>query len=345
MSFLKITDPNKREQLVQELLNTRRAIKEESYSNHLGKIRIQDKYSKQLKPATDKLDAISKAITTTLDPTLSNISTALAALPSSVVLPQILPGSAATATEPLQIEDISAPESSLEVPQSSTFFGDIASKYLSSVMSGKNTTDTVFGIHTKDGQEPGTFFIGNKHVQIAGNDLIIEDKKYEGTEGLWNLIMNKEIGNESFTQEDWDNYKDIMKTTNALYKPDLIHPKSSRSDKWKSILSPIWEEINPKKSKKGNGLSAPGKKLAAPAAPAAPGSAATSVATSSATNIIYLPSNPDALFDRLELLLASKQAGNTGVRNELVAICTELRRMGQLTDIEYKDLNVIINND
>jgi hypothetical protein len=59
MSFLKITDPNKREQLVQELLSTRRAIKEESYSNHLGKIRIQDKYSKQSKSITDKLDDIS----------------------------------------------------------------------------------------------------------------------------------------------------------------------------------------------------------------------------------------------------------------------------------------------
>jgi hypothetical protein len=106
MSFLKIRDPNKRDQLAQELLNTRRAIKEESYSNHLGKFTIQDKYSKQLKPVTDKLDAIPKAITSALEPTLSAISTALAALPSSI-LPQILPaggpGNVATTTEPLQI--------------------------------------------------------------------------------------------------------------------------------------------------------------------------------------------------------------------------------------------------
>ena len=62
MSFLKITDPAKRDQLVQELLNTRRNIKEDSYSSHLGKIRIQEKYSKQLKPVTDKLEAIPTAI-------------------------------------------------------------------------------------------------------------------------------------------------------------------------------------------------------------------------------------------------------------------------------------------
>jgi hypothetical protein len=323
MSFLKITDPAKRDQLVQELLNTRRNIKEESYSNHLGKIRIQDKYSKQLKSVTDKLDTIPKAITSALEPTLSAIPTALAALPQ--ILPAIgAPGTlgsvATTTTEPLQIKDVSTPESSLEVPQASVLFGDIASKYMNSLKAGD--TDTTFGIHTKDGQQPGTFFIGNKQVQIAGNDLIIKDKMYEGTEGLWNLIMNKEIEEESFTQEDWDNYKDIMRSTNALYKSNLIHPKSSKSDKWKSILSHIWEEIDPKKSKKGNGLA---KKPAT-------------------ANIIFLPCNATALFDRFELLFASKQAGNTGLRNELVAICDELKRVGQLTDNEYKDLNVIINN-
>jgi hypothetical protein len=342
MSSLKTTDPNKREQLVQELLNTRRAIKEESCSNHLGKMRIQDKYSKQLKPVTDKLDVIPKAITSALEPTLSSIPTALAALPSSIsdaLWPQILPAATGTipltsrfttpqtAPEPLQIEDISTPDPSLEVPQASILFGDIAGKYMNSVMTGQNTTDTVFGIHTKEGQQPGTFYIGTKPVQIAGNDL-----KYEGTEGLWNLIMNREIEDESFTDDDWDNYKDILATTKAIQKEnDPTRPKSNKSDKWKTVLAPIWNEINNKKPKKGSGLA---KK---------PAGVASKQTTNS--NIIFLPSNPTALFDRLELLLASKQAGNTGVRNELVAICDELKRMGQLTDIEYKDLNVIINND
>jgi hypothetical protein len=292
MSFLKITDPNKRDQLVQELLNTRRAIKEESYSNHLGKIRIQDKYSKQLKPVTDKLDVIPKAITSSLEPTLSSIPTALAALPSSIsdaIWPQILPAATGTtpvtsrfttpqtAPDPLQIEDISTPELSLKVPQSSILFGDIAGKYMNSVMTGQNTTDTVFGIHTKEGQQPGTFYIGTKPVLIAGNDLIINDKKYEGTEGIWNLIMNREIEVESFTDDDWGNYKDIPSTTKALQKNDPTRPKSNKSDKWKSILSHIWEEINPKKSKKGNGLAKKPAKC----------------------NIIFLPRNPNALFDRL----------------------------------------------
>ena len=39
---------------------------------------------------------------------------------------------------------------------------------------------------------------------------------------------------------------------------------------------------------------------------------------------IILPCDPIALVERLDILLASKAAENTGVRNELVSICDEL---------------------
>ena len=41
---------------------------------------------------------------------------------------------------------------------------------------------------------------------------------------------------------------------------------------------------------------------------------------------IILPYDPFALVERLDILMASKTAGNTGVRNELVSICDELLR-------------------
>jgi hypothetical protein len=53
---------------------------------------------------------------------------------------------------------------------------------------------------------------------------------------------------------------------------------------------------------------------------------------------IILPSDPTALLDRLDLLLASHRAGNTGVRNEIVSICDELRRQGVVNDSKYKYL-------
>jgi len=41
---------------------------------------------------------------------------------------------------------------------------------------------------------------------------------------------------------------------------------------------------------------------------------------------VFLPSDPNALCERLELLMASKQAGNIGLRNEIVSICDERLR-------------------
>ena len=46
---------------------------------------------------------------------------------------------------------------------------------------------------------------------------------------------------------------------------------------------------------------------------------------------IILPSDPVALVERLDILMASKAAGNTGVRNELISVCDELLRQ-KLTD-------------
>jgi len=40
----------------------------------------------------------------------------------------------------------------------------------------------------------------------------------------------------------------------------------------------------------------------------------------------FLPSDPNALCERLELLMASKQAENTGLRNAIVSICDKLLR-------------------
>jgi len=57
----------------------------------------------------------------------------------------------------------------------------------------------------------------------------------------------------------------------------------------------------------------------------------------------FLPSDPNALCERLELLMASKQAGNTGVQNEIVSICDELLRQQILSRDAYKNLILTLN--
>ena len=51
---------------------------------------------------------------------------------------------------------------------------------------------------------------------------------------------------------------------------------------------------------------------------------------------IILPSDPIALVQRLDILMASKAAGNTGLRNELVSVCDELLRQKLIDKNNYK---------
>ena len=60
------------------------------------------------------------------------------------------------------------------------------------------------------------------------------------------------------------------------------------------------------------------------------------------TGLKILPSDPNALIERFDLLFSSKKAGHTGVRNEIVSILDELKRQGVLKTNEYKKLNSVI---
>ena len=121
--------------------------------------------------------------------------------------------------------------------------------------------------------------------------------------------MSKEP--KDFTKEDYENYAKLMIKTNALHRdndPNSLYPESSKSYKWNNILKDIWKN---KAEYEGKGVS-------------------------------FISSNPNALLERLDLLLASQEAGHTGVRNELVSICDELKRQGVLDTKAYKKLNSII---
>ena len=148
-----------------------------------------------------------------------------------------------------------------------------------------------------------------KILTIAYNNIIVEGEKFRGTPGLWELIM--EDNRRNYTREDEDEYGRLLIKTNALhhdFDPKNTNPRSSERDKWKNILSPIWHN---REKYVGKG-------------------------------VVVIPSDPNAWLERLDLLLASQEAGHTGVGNELVSICDELKRQGVLDTNTYKKLNSII---
>ena len=59
---------------------------------------------------------------------------------------------------------------------------------------------------------------------------------------------------------------------------------------------------------------------------------------------IILPSDPIALVERLDILMARKAAGNTGVRNELVSVCDELLRQNLIDKHKYKMIMLQLKN-
>ena len=102
-----------------------------------------------------------------------------------------------------------------------------------------------------------------------------------------------------------------MVKSNALRAnndPESKRPKSSRSYKWNTILKDIWSK---REQYKGKGVT-------------------------------VIPSDPNALLERLDLLLATQNAGHTGVGNELTSICDKLKRQGVINADAYKKINSLI---
>ena len=49
----------------------------------------------------------------------------------------------------------------------------------------KSGTDKTFGLRDMDGK----FYIWNKEAKINENNIIVRDREYIGTSGLWELIV------------------------------------------------------------------------------------------------------------------------------------------------------------
>ena len=315
MSFIKVKDPRKREELVRDFIETRKRIKDNFMARKVGEAEYQTGLTKLFKPVTETQKATAKEITEAQKTATEKITQGLLPIQEGL--------------EKLPVA-ISFPQyQAIEKYKKEKNLGVEVIKALNYIKPEEKTT---FGMYFKDGD----FRIGDKKVDIKGDNIKIGDKEYIGTSGLWDLIMNEDPQN--FTDEDFLNYGKILKQTNAIYQgnnPKQNKPKSSKSNKWKKLIKPIWEAIKEQKEdetetedeEEGNAYSLfdddpqPG---------------------TSGSGLKILPSDPNALIDRFDLLFSSQKAGHTGVKNEIVAILDELKRQRVINVQDYKKLNRII---
>ena len=242
MSFIKVTDPRKREELVRDFIETRKRIKDNFVARKVGESEYQTGLTKLFKPVTETQKATAKEITEAQKATAEKITSELLPIREGI-------GELATKEDisklPLQVFNQIFP--SIEFKSSEVMeLGTLAVYSLIEAFT-KEGVDKTFGLHAKNKK----FHIGNKPVTIKDNDITIDGKIYRGSPGLWELITSKDPKN--FTEEDFENYVGLLVQTDTIFQdnnPNNTKPKSSGGSKWNNLISPIWEEIKPKKEKK-----------------------------------------------------------------------------------------------
>ena len=315
MSFIKIKDPRKREELIKDLIETRKRIKDNFVARKVGEAEYQTGLTKLFKPVTETQKETAKEIIETQKTTAEKITS------------ELIPIKEGVKELPLKLFNQVFP--SIEFNEKDiTNLGSIAVNNLKRYFK-PNEGDLSTGIRDKD----GSFYIGSEPIRIRDNNIFIGNTEYSGTSGLWKLITSKNIPDKSeYTPEDLVAYSYIMLKTNTarnkynprgqyrggnnrkmkeIIKPFVIELENDNTDNKINFTTKVLEHFGQEVEIGGDGLK-------------------------------ILPSDPNALIDRFDLLFSSKKAGHTGVRNEIISILDELKRQGVINVNEYKKLNSLI---
>ena len=308
MSFIKVKDPRKREELIRDFIETRKRIKDNFIAKKVGEAEYQTGLTKLFKPVTETQKATAEKITQELLP----IKEGIEKLPISEA-GQSLPALGMTDEELIKI-------------------GPIARKYIQSNL-GRATTKA--GLYSED----DNLKIGYRPVKIENDDIIIDDTPFKGTVGLWELITSKDIPEKTkYGAEDLASYITIMHITKATY--DKNNKRVGGNDKMNKLIKPLVKALEKDggeglidKIEEHFGIEEETDEEEEEEYEEPP---------TKGTGLKILPSDPNALINRFDLLFSSKKAGHTGVRNEIVSILDELKRQGVLKTNEYKKLNSLI---
>ena len=142
MSFLKISDPRKRDLIVKEYLELKKNIRDNLLSERTGEQQLLTDLSKFYRPITETQKATAMEITEGLKPIKEGIEN----LPQAIKFPP---------TQPIRKEE--------EEDEEEENIDEIAKKYLN-----RPNPDTTFGIR----DEKGIYYIGDKQALIFRNNKI-----------------------------------------------------------------------------------------------------------------------------------------------------------------------------
>ena len=283
MSFLKIDDPKKRDEIVEQFLKTKKNIQQSNLAEKTGDIEYQQRTEKLFKPLKVTQQQIIKELTPLKDMIIQQPAITAPMLPS-----------------------IEGPQG--EISEDDLMrLSPIAYRHMMRYGEKGDKGDKTYGIHYVN-KHP---YIGNQKIGLEGNDIVINGKVYKGTNGLWELITNKDPDKSVYNDQDLATYNDILVNTNAIKQnndPNSNKPKASKSSKWKDIIKPIWDNYKGKETRSDN------------------------------VEVVTISDDFDERMERLHLLQSEYKAGNTGVVNEATAILDKSFGEGDISQDEYTEL-------
>ena len=331
MTFFKVNDPKNRK-LIEDVIAKRAVIREADRRRKMGDAFEYEQLSRFFKPITQQVEK-----------TTEKIEKGVKGLPGEIA--KVLP-------RPINIMQQMQPPPAYEPP----FAGEAEIPEEEEKGEEKEKGEEYFNL-------PGEVEeIGNGKYQIGDEKFEIKDGKIETTN---DNIFSKNIINFLTDRKyklDWNVLNEdekkflgkLIVNSDILYKDpnnvNIISPL--RLKRWDDVYKPIWynrflymDDIKLKTKFQQEHMK---KSLKMPSiknlmSPETIKKIETSLIKGEGLkggglkkNYVTLPSEPSELVDRLTLLSGSKDAGNTGVYNEMVSICDELLKRKIIGKGQYK---------
>ena len=230
MSFLNITNPKERDEIVAKYLATAQRIKQRNLRERAQDFLHHEAIEQSLEPVTRTTEASTSAITKELIPIKRGIDRMNANLMHN------LQNAAAPVVQQQQPQEEEEEEEE-EKEKEEEIKEDPRNAFQKIVEYAKELDiDPYFSIIQNN---DGSYQMGNMPIEIRKHDDIeVGGVKFKGTTGLWSLIMFKRPKENTYSEDDLHYYRQLVEMTNVMNYPSNLRSNSNVKGtyKWRNIF-------------------------------------------------------------------------------------------------------------
>jgi len=186
----------------------------------------------------------------------------------------------------------------------------IAKSYIKDYIQNQNIIDEKHGPKYNDLTSKWLLGVSTIDFHKDSGNIIVDGEEFNGTPGLYNLLFLKDP--DIYNKEDISNYKIILEKSNVyrIGHTSEGRLKGNAGSKYIEIVKPLlYTPQRENKKRGGGGTFKRSNKM---------------VYNKKNVEYVYWD-DVNELVDRLKLLFASKEAGNTSHDNEILSIIEELQ--------------------